>query len=633
MPDNVLDVIINFTKKGSGDTEAKAGIGKLKDAFKDLTGISLGSATALGMAGIGIKKVADFTKEAITDTVAYNQAIRENSQRTGLNVEETSRLIQVSDDWGISMEGATSAMEMMNKKGVSPSIDNLAKIADEFVNSTDKAAFAEEAQKKYGRSFSTLIPILAQGGKSLREQTDAVDDNLIATEESIKASRDYEVAMDGWNDGVLALKYNIGNGLIPTLTDLLIILNGGDVAQNNYNQAVALGKKYVEAGAISQENWNTVANKTGFALDRQAFLLKGMNPLLASAKTRYEQLTRSGDEVNHTIGALTITTEGETEAQEDLTKASIDYQNVIGGPYRRSLEGAREKIREVKNELDDQAEATEAVQRAYDDLDISINSRLGPEMEDFTNGQSDLEQQMLDVQSAIDTAISQGYSPLGEKILGLKEDYGKLKGQYTENETEHDRATKEIMWDMLEQKLALGGLSTAEGNFLQEIATAWELPYQATLTYMANQDEAINWLTTHPDDTAGARAILEGQKEAWQLTQEKADLARAAAVGYIDALNQMDGKVVNTEIHETTYHDTYERTYFLPGGAQHGANFIVPPGYPNDSYPMWVESGEQVRVTPADQVRNNYNLNIYSNAPHEDIIQDFELMRSLARKR
>jgi len=36
-----------------------------------------------------------------------------------------------------------------------------------------------------------------------------------------------------------------------------------------------------------------------------------------------------------------------------------------------------------------------------------------------------------------------------------------------------------------------------------------------------------------------------------------------------------------------------------------GANFVVPPGFPNDSYPMMVQSGERVQVTPANQVRSD----------------------------
>jgi hypothetical protein len=35
-----------------------------------------------------------------------------------------------------------------------------------------------------------------------------------------------------------------------------------------------------------------------------------------------------------------------------------------------------------------------------------------------------------------------------------------------------------------------------------------------------------------------------------------------------------------------------------------GGDFIVPPGYPNDTYPILVESGERVQITPTNQVSN-----------------------------
>ena len=35
-----------------------------------------------------------------------------------------------------------------------------------------------------------------------------------------------------------------------------------------------------------------------------------------------------------------------------------------------------------------------------------------------------------------------------------------------------------------------------------------------------------------------------------------------------------------------------------PLGAQHGADFVVPPGFPRDSFPMGVTSGERVIVIP-----------------------------------
>lgn len=41
-------------------------------------------------------------------------------------------------------------------------------------------------------------------------------------------------------------------------------------------------------------------------------------------------------------------------------------------------------------------------------------------------------------------------------------------------------------------------------------------------------------------------------------------------------------------------------------GFASGGSFVVPPGFPNDSYPMRVSSGEQVTVAPANQITNHY---------------------------
>ncbi len=39
------------------------------------------------------------------------------------------------------------------------------------------------------------------------------------------------------------------------------------------------------------------------------------------------------------------------------------------------------------------------------------------------------------------------------------------------------------------------------------------------------------------------------------------------------------------------------------GDSHYGADFIVPPGYPNDGALLRVESGERVQVTPTNEMR------------------------------
>ena len=88
-------------------------------------------------------------------------------------------------------------------------------------------------------------------------------------------------------------------------------------------------------------------------------------------------------------------------------------------------------------------------------------------------------------------------------------------------------------------------------------------------------------------------------------------------------LDRLDGRVVTTEI----------KLIYTKGGdyipMQHGGSFVVPPGYPNDTFRVGLSSGERVTVTPT--TNNNYNLTINSRAPTERVRDDFQMMKALAR--
>ena len=61
---------------------------------------------------------------------------------------------------------------------------------------------------------------------------------------------------------------------------------------------------------------------------------------------------------------------------------------------------------------------------------------------------------------------------------------------------------------------------------------------------------------------------------------------------------------------------------FEGGGSHAGADFTVPPGYPNDSYPMRVESGEHVQVTPKGQGKGGGDVyvTVYTGSGNADLI-------------
>jgi TP901 family phage tail tape measure protein len=61
-------------------------------------------------------------------------------------------------------------------------------------------------------------------------------------------------------------------------------------------------------------------------------------------------------------------------------------------------------------------------------------------------------------------------------------------------------------------------------------------------------------------------------------------------------------------------------------GLAEGGQFVVPPGFPNDSFPIGVSSGEFVSVTPAGQVNTDnrqFNMTVNTQATQENVLSSY----------
>ena len=128
----VLELIFKTLKEGSGDKETAASLKGVKDSIGELSreflGVNLASLTAAGaIAGVG-KFAIDATKE----TMAYAESVRELSRNLGISAEEASKLLQIGDDYKISAQEMTTALQLAVKNGFVPSIENLSILADTF---------------------------------------------------------------------------------------------------------------------------------------------------------------------------------------------------------------------------------------------------------------------------------------------------------------------------------------------------------------------------------------------------------------------------------------------------------------------------------------------------------------------
>lgn len=270
-------------------------------------------------------------KQSIEATVEYAAQVRNLSAISGQSTEETSRFIQVLDDYHLSAEDATTATKALTKEGLAPSIDTLAKLSDEYLSLNNAQAQNEFIIKNLGRGGLEWVNVLKQGSTALREQAAAVDDSLVLTQQAVQQARDYEIALDNWQDSVQGVKVALGNVLLPVLTNVIDAINDSVTASEamseaGYNSANALDKNY--QAALKQAEATREASLAEKALEATTKaasksvenLSDGYKDLIKTSRTlkdaNHEAMARVA--YDNLIASLSI--DGMTAAEEQMAE-------------------------------------------------------------------------------------------------------------------------------------------------------------------------------------------------------------------------------------------------------------------------------------------------------------------------
>lgn len=275
------------------------------------------------------EQIVKFGKEAIDATVKYANEVRALSAVSGESAEETSRFIQVLDDYKISSQDAMTATRAMTKEGLVPNIDTLAKLSDEYLSITDKQKQNEFVIKNLGRAGLEWVEVLNLGGEAIRNQGAAVSEGLLLNEKMLKQARDLEFAQDNLNDAQQATYIIVGSKLIPVYTDFLNIMNGDIQALFTFTDA--LGN--AATGQQSLADWAAqIVNST-------------MPSFMREASKATEELGTSSEETAQKIQL----TEEEIKA---ITKASESFLSTVGN-LTGSLADYEKKHNDIQNELNE----------------------------------------------------------------------------------------------------------------------------------------------------------------------------------------------------------------------------------------------------------------------------------------
>jgi hypothetical protein len=314
---------------------------------------------------IAVKKIVD---ETVGSFVTYADQVRTISQVTGASATETSRMIQVTDDYKIKTESLTLVMKKLATEGVTLTTDALADLSDQYLKlnpGVERQLFLTE---KFGRAGADFAEIMLAGGDAIREKSAAVSDSLILDQQAIDKAREYEIAMDNLSDATEGLKIKIGSALVPALTELINVtlaattdmgwlkdLMSGDLSSAADKAAAALA---------------AVGFEMGKQIEKSPSLIKSLTDL----KTPFDDAAAAAEDLSAQLNAIVSganmfddQTQGMIDAVNAMKQAEMDYVDYKkANPQDTSgIEAMRDKWIEAAGAVNDLQDAQDKQTKAW----------------------------------------------------------------------------------------------------------------------------------------------------------------------------------------------------------------------------------------------------------------------------
>ena len=284
------------------------------------------------------KKVVE---ETVGEFTTYAKTVEDMARVTGSSAEEVSRLIQVSDDLQISTASLEQAMAGAVRKGIDPSVDSIASLADEYLALAPGLERSQFLVEKFGRSGLEMAKLMEQGGDKIREMGEAVDDSLIVTDEAIEANQRYMKAMDDLGDAVQGAKIKTG-GLLAEVLAANIEIVTGQTKLLSFSQLIQRIRYGNKGSAEATWEWSDA--------------LHTMVPIAEKATLEAQALADASEESSVSMDKLKTVMAGAVgkeyrdyyNTMADITEETDDLKTKIG-----ELEGKRWLTSEQKQELQD----------------------------------------------------------------------------------------------------------------------------------------------------------------------------------------------------------------------------------------------------------------------------------------
>ena len=311
---------------GRSSERSSKGLASARMAWTELN-------SAIGVATTVINIASRVMQATYGEYAKYAEQVRNLSLVSGQSAEETSRFIQVLDDYKISADDAMTATRTLTQQGYAPSIQTLAKLSDQYL----KLNTAEEKNKfvidNLGRSGLQWVEVLNKGSEALLKQGAAVDKNLILSQKQLDDTRKLELAWDSFGDELDGFNNLLGAELAPILTEFVNSWIWATRVAGIYFDAIENGTAgQLDLFDVLRDTAQEVARESDALLENAKASEKNTEATLENAEAQEKAAEETSKRLSGLIGLINQMQGAEedyTEKSKDLAKERADAEHEL----------------------------------------------------------------------------------------------------------------------------------------------------------------------------------------------------------------------------------------------------------------------------------------------------------------
>lgn len=435
--------------------------------------------SGLQMAADAYRMMTQAVNATVTPTIQLAENQRDLARITGSTAEQAGVLIQATDDMGISFDALKAASKKLNAEGFSLTLESLTEMREQYAQLKDPVERAQFATEHFGRSAGPeMQKALDLSTAAFEEFTaGARESGLVLSNEAVAGAREYEIAQDNLNDATQTAIVLVGQELVPIITEVSLTLTNYLVPATQWatktwreaNETVRMASVIMESAAI----W--ISEATGEITTQEAAQRR--------LELAWKATGMTATEVNFATAQHTILAVEAAQGDDTFAQALISTNKELElRPYLAAIAAEEQEV--LTAATLDEAEAEALVNERMSTLRANMAGAVGGELESFRQKNVDLQNEASTLKARIDELNAKTYltPEQRQELEDTQAQYKEVKNKIKETADEHDIATKRILFNIVEQRLAMEGMTLDESGFLVTLAEKWGLVDHATAT-------------------------------------------------------------------------------------------------------------------------------------------------------